>query len=119
MNRLILTVVLALVAASTSTSPVFGHYANSKSYRCPYVPALDSSGADDYGAFDVRERGTSCDIARRLIEDYYYREAHDGLTIHGVLLKYKCQSRLHRRGLTHRDLRCTRGTRKVITAALG
>jgi hypothetical protein len=63
----------------------------------------------DHGAFGIYAKGTSCKKARRLVRRW---EAGDETP-----RNYTCRERLHDEQLSHTDVKCKRGNRRVSFAA--
>lgn len=109
---------IAVVLLATMAAPAQADFSNPGGKRCGFVSFEPNS---DAGARPT-VRGTTCSIARKLVRDYGAK-ANGRVQPYGVLKLYTCRSRIRQNGhagngIAHTDVRCTRGSRKLVTFAL-
>lgn len=115
--RIVTAGIVAVVVAITA-APAQADYMNTGGKRCGWVSfeANSDAGARPFA------RGTTCRVARKLVRDLW-ADITGEVPRYGVLKYYTCKSRVRQgghagNGIAHTDVRCTRGSKKVITFAL-
>jgi len=116
MRTAVVGIVVGLVAITAA--PAQADYMNTGAKRCAWVSfeANSDAGARPFA------RGTTCRVARKLVRDYW-ADATGAVPRYQLLDLYRCKSRVRQaghagNGIAHTDVRCTRGSKKVITFAV-